>query len=88
MTEQEFKSKMRQAETIFNQSKEPMESGYSLGYMRGLLRAYHGETFGTEHEHEQWMSLADDLHDEIRRAKGEGYRDGLRGELRPRGVLV
>jgi hypothetical protein len=49
------------------------------GFKRPLT-AYYGENFGTEYQDEQWMSLADEGADELRRAKEEGYRDGLRGE--------
>lgn len=86
MTKEEFKSKMRGA---FQQlASGPYESAYYQGFMRGLRKAYHGESFGTEYQHEQWMSLADEVDDELRRAREEGYRDGLRGEPRPRGVTV
>lgn len=44
--------------------------------MRGLRRAYHGERFGTEDEHKQWINLADSINP-ARQAKGQGYLDGL-----------
>lgn len=50
---------------------------YWEGYQRGLRRAYYGEVFGTEEEHNLWLSLADDEVDETRRERGRGYRDGL-----------
>ena len=56
----------------------PQEDPYYWeGYQRGLRRAYYGEVFGTEEEHNLWLSLADDEVDESRRERGRGYRDGL-----------
>lgn len=49
---------------------------YWAGYQRGLRRAYHGESFGTEQDHEQWLGLVDDA-DPQRQSRGRGYRDGL-----------
>ena len=45
---------------------------YWAGYQRGLRRAFHGERFGTDAEHQLWLSLSDD-----RAELGRGYRDGL-----------
>lgn len=50
------------------------------GYIRGLRRCYHGENFGTEEEHREWMSLADETGDEKSKISGLGYRQGLSGE--------
>jgi len=52
---------------------------YWAGYQRGLRRAHHGESFGTNDEHQQWLALANG-DDPDRQARGRGYRDGLRGE--------
>lgn len=49
---------------------------YWIGYQRRLRRAYHGESFGTEREHHQWLELVDDG-DVQRQSRGRGYRDGL-----------
>ncbi len=46
---------------------------YWRGYIRGLRRRYHGEKFGTDEEHEQWMNMIDD---KDREELGRGYRDG------------
>ena len=56
---------------------------YWEGYQRGLRRAYHGESFGTAEEHALWLGASDNYGDDpIRRARGEGYRDGLEGRAR------
>jgi len=43
-----------------------------------LRRAYHGEAFGTDEEHAQWLAMLDSRGDD-RREMGLGYRDGLQG---------
>ena len=50
---------------------------YWEGFKRGLRRAYHGEQFRTEVEHEFWLSLVgwDNIQDHQR---GCGYLDGFR----------
>ena len=52
---------------------------YWLGYRRGLRRAFYGEAFGTEEDHQLWLSLADRDHKEIAE-RGLGYLDALRAE--------
>lgn len=52
---------------------------YAAGYQLGLRRHYHGEQFGTEAEHQQWLNL-----DEHRQEQGDGYRAGFEGKP-PRG---
>jgi hypothetical protein len=47
---------------------------YAKGYERGIRRHYHGDSLGTNAEHEQWMSLDGDRADMAR-----GYRDGFYG---------
>ena len=78
MNERQFQSEMNRAETMRRLASGPTEPDYYAGYIRGLRRAYHGERFGTEAEHDLWMGLADGQDDEQRAAKGRGYRDGLR----------
>lgn len=75
MTEQKFKSEMRRAEAL-RQLSDHMMAEYYAGYIRGLRRAYHGDSFGTEEDHRAWMA-AGDMDDEYRRQRGIGYRDGL-----------
>jgi hypothetical protein len=78
MTERDFTREMRRASAMqrLEGSTYP-RADYWQGYQRGLRRAYHGEDFGTEDEHALWLSLADEEDDRSRRARGEGYRDGL-----------
>lgn len=51
-----------------------MADDYGAGYQRGLRRHHHGENFGTQAEHEQWLALTGH-----RQAMGDGYRDGFAG---------
>jgi hypothetical protein len=76
MTKQDFESKMALARAMHGLSDRPY---YYEGCMRGLRRTYHGKTFGTDGQHQQWFSLTEDV-DETRREKGRGYRDGLQGK--------
>ncbi len=78
MTDQEFKSRMAQAETMCGLSDRP---GYYEGYMSGLRRFYHGPHFGTLREHEEWLGLFYER-DETNAHRGRGYHDGLQG-MRP-----
>ena len=50
---------------------------YAIGYQRGLRRHYHGESFGTEKEHDRWLCLG--LDGDRRVEMGCGYRDGFAG---------
>lgn len=54
----------------------PLHSTWLAGYMRGLRRAHHGARFGTQAEHELWLS-AESSPDPQRAALGRGYRAGL-----------
>jgi len=47
---------------------------YWSGYARGLRRNHHGDNFGTDDEHELWMTATGDP---LRNAKSKGYRDGF-----------
>jgi len=51
---------------------------YAAGYIRGLRRAFHGETFCKLEDHARWMQLGDDF--------GAGYRDGF-ASTKPREIL-
>ncbi|UCD32204.1 MAG: hypothetical protein JSV38_15845 [Desulfobacterales bacterium] len=67
-----FEREMMRVKTMMNiQNRD-----YWAGYQRGLLRKYHGEKFGTNDEHEKWMSMAGDT-DKGRADRGQGYRDGF-----------
>ena len=74
MNEQQFQAEIRRAQTMIRLA--PDEADYYAGFMRGLRRAYHGESFGTEAEHQTWLALVDDS-DTARAERGRGYRDGL-----------
>jgi len=73
-----FEHEMNRAKTF--QGLETDRAEYWIGYQRGLRRAYHGESFGTAEEHALWLGASDNYGDDpIRRARAEGYRDGLEG---------
>ena len=75
MNEQRFKSEIQRAETM-RRDIDPDRADYWAGYIRGLRRLYHGEDFGTNHEHALWLSLI--KRPDIRsQRRGVGYRDGL-----------
>jgi len=75
VTEQEYLSRMAQADAMGSHSTRP---GYYEGYVRGLRRCYHGPLFGTLKEHEEWLVLAYDR-DQTKAERGRGYQDGLQG---------
>jgi len=70
MDERTFKNVMAKAKTFWDEREN---KDYWRGYIRGLRRCYHGENFGTNEEHEQWMNM---IKDEDRKELGRGYRDG------------
>ncbi len=76
-----FQSLMRRADTLRRIETDPIKTEWWAGYMRGLRRAHHGESFGTQAEHELWLSAIDSS-DESRAALGRGYRAGLTMEPR------
>lgn len=76
MKEDRFQSLLHQAQIIACVGGADAE--YIVGYQRGLRRAFYGERFGTEEEHQLWLSLADRA-DAISQSRGKGYRDGLQG---------
>lgn len=71
MKESQFQSYMAAAQAL--------DSEYKSGYQRGLRRHRHGDNFGTDDEHEQWLNLTGH-----RQELGDGYRDGFEGRP-PRG---
>lgn len=77
MDENKFQSMMSEADC-----HRGLSGGtYFNGYMTGLRRLHHGESFGTQENHDLNMSLADE-DDPDRRSRGQGYRDGFNG-IRP-----
>lgn len=73
-----FERMMRHAQTLAKLETPD----YYAGFQRGLRRQYHGSSFGTDTEHQQWLALVNDP-DASRRAKGRGYRDGLTATGKP-----
>jgi hypothetical protein len=76
LSEADFQHEMERGKTF--QELEHDRAEYWTGYQRGLRRAYHGERFGTPQEHALWMQAADSA-DVLRKQRGQGYRDGLKG---------
>ena len=71
-----FASLMRRADTLRRVESDPIRGDWWTGYMRGLRRAHHGESFGSQAEHDLWLSAADSS-DPSRAALGRGYAAGL-----------
>jgi hypothetical protein len=71
-----FQSLMHRADTLRRLESDPVNESWWTGYMRGLRRAHHGERFGTEAEHELWLSAVEST-DPQRAALGRGYLAGL-----------
>ena len=76
MDEPTFKSKLLYAEMMLDVDDRP---DYWAGYRRGLRRAYHGDRFVPDAEHESWLSLAERDSDQDQQ-RVLGYWDGLRAE--------
>jgi hypothetical protein len=70
-----FQREDRRAESMrrTDNDNEP----YWKGYLRGLHRRHHGENFGTEKEHQLWLTAT--TGDEISEQQSSGYRDGYYG---------
>jgi hypothetical protein len=49
---------------------------YWIGYLRGLRRRHYGENFGTNEEHQLWLTANGD---DICEQRSNGYRDGYYG---------
>lgn len=71
-----FASLLRRADTLRRLESDPTRESWWTGYMRGLRRAHHGERFGSQTEHDLWLSAADST-DPQRAALGRGYAAGL-----------
>lgn len=56
---------------------EGEEREFALGYQRGLQRAYHGDLFGSEEEHQALLRQGDP---DTCTPRGRGYRAGLAGK--------
>lgn len=71
-----FQSLMRRADTLRRGETDPVRAAGWTGYIRGLRRAQHGTSFGTEVEHQLYLSAAAS-DDPERAALWRGYRAGL-----------
>lgn len=71
-----FSSLMRRADTLRRIDPDPIAQSWWVGYQRGLRRAHHGESFGTQVEHALY-SAAINSDDPDRAALGRGYAAGL-----------
>lgn len=71
-----FASLMRRADTLRRVEPDPIRTEWWVGYRRGLRRAHHGEQFGSQAEHDLWLSAATST-DPMRAALGRGYQAGL-----------
>jgi hypothetical protein len=76
-----FASLMRRADYLLRGETDPVKSEWWQGYKRGLRRAHHGASFGTDTEHQLYLDAAAS-DDPMRQARGKGYVAGL--TLEPR----
>jgi len=71
MDEKKFRSLMGMAKSL---QIDNDRSEYWIGFQRGVRRAYHGDNFGTDGEHEKYMNCRDG---EYRFQLQTGYRTGF-----------
>lgn len=71
-----FATLLRRADTLRRHEQDPIREAWLAGYTRGLRRAHHGDSFGSQAEHDLFLSAADST-DPTRAALGRGYRAGL-----------
>lgn len=71
-----FATLLRRADTLRRSESDPIRSAWWDGHVRGLRRAHHGESFGSQAEHALFVSAADST-DPERAALGRGYVAGL-----------
>jgi hypothetical protein len=76
LSEAQFQHEMAKAKTFQGLKSDRAE--YWTGVQRGLRRAFHGQAFGTEQEHDLWLRAVNS-DDVLRQQRGQGYRDGLKG---------
>jgi hypothetical protein len=74
----EFELELHRGLSMLCCASEPDDASYWNGYVRGIRKNYYGKNFGTEAEHELWLTLICET-DNRRHSLGEGYRDGLAG---------
>ena len=71
-----FAPLMRRADTLRRVEPDPVHCAWWAGYMRGLRRSHHGDSFSSDAEHQLWLS-ASESGGPSRAALGQGYRAGL-----------
>lgn len=76
MSGSSFQNLLRRADTCRRIESDPYRTEWWGGYIRGLRRAHYGDGYGTERDHEIWLSLAGNS-DRMRDARGRGYLAGL-----------
>lgn len=67
------------AESLSRVETDPLRQAFWYGYILGIRRALHGETYGTS-THYLLHDISEDEPDRNRREIGRGYRTGYRGE--------
>ncbi len=78
MLKSDFERNALEAESMRKRVQTPQVYFWE-GYLRGLRRNFHGQIFGTEYEHGQWLSLKTRLGDDRLRYRGVGYEMGFKG---------
>ena len=73
MDEKTFHRQLRMAHIRRERGEQP---DYWFGYERGLIRGFRVDQYGTDQEHEFWLSLTAES-DASLQARGRGYRHGL-----------
>ena len=72
----QYSGLMRRADGLRRGETDPVRCAWWSGYIRGLRRAHHGETFGTDAEHTLYLAAVDSP-DPRHTAIGRGYHAGL-----------
>lgn len=76
---EKLKTLLLLAESLQRVETDPQRNAFWFGYIQGIRRALHGETYGTA-THNLLHEIPEDDPDENRREMGKGYRAGFRGE--------
>ncbi len=80
MEEKTFKTYKKEAEDLKRASSDPTSQDFYIGYIRGLMKHYHGDSFGDPQEHQAFLSRED--------ARGAGYGVGLAGKSPDSGLTT
>ena len=87
MNQETFARNLTAAQTFRDLSPTVLSADFWTAYMRGLRRKYHGNTFGTKHQHDLWR-LSAHSDDPQRRARGEGYAAGILGKTTTEAIEI